>query len=93
MALASWEPSLAFSRVLDEKDRMIDVQVDLYTTEVEAMKGFREILSVEVPDQKAQADHADQAEAALNRVAQNRVTPDQKVDVLTVPQAGRMADR
>ena len=66
------------SLALDEKDRMIDVQVDLHKTAAEAVKGFREILSVEVPDPE------DQVQAA-----QNRVAPDQKVDVLTVPQADR----
>ena len=74
--------SRALSRVLDEKDRMIDVQVDLHRTEVEAVKGFREILSVEVPDPE------DQVQAA-----QIKVAPDQKVDVLTVPQADPKADQ
>jgi len=71
------------SLALDEKDRMIDIQVDLHKTAAEAVKGFREILSVEGPEPE------DQVQAARIKVAQNRVAPDRKDDVLTVPQADR----
>jgi len=72
--------SRVLSRVLAEKDRMIDVQVDLHRTEAEVAKDSLEILSVEDPADQVQKD---QVQAA----------PDQKDDVLTVPQADRKADQ
>jgi len=54
--------SRVLSRVLAEKDRMIDVQVDLHKKEAEVAKDSLEILSVEDP--AAQADRkVDQWEA------------------------------
>jgi predicted deacylase len=85
MARASLVLSRVLSQVLAEKDRMIDVQVDLHRTEAEVAKDSLEILSVEVPDP---ADPADQVQAA-----QIKVALDQKDDVLTVPQADRKVDQ
>jgi len=62
---------------------MIDVQVDLHRTEAEVAKDSLEILNVEDPAAQADQVQKDQVQAA----------PDQKDDVLTVPQADRKVDQ